>query len=119
LISGDHHISMAIILRLLEAVCLVLVSSQMVGSISKHQCSNFQEDKLKIKPYKRQGARSSPANGRGARSNDRGATTSAAVTKCPYHIDSLAANLTNHSIGCATTGSGKIRYFLPDALVGP
>ena len=32
----DRHISMAIILRLLEAVCLVLVSSRMVGSISSH-----------------------------------------------------------------------------------
>ena len=43
---------MAIILRLLEVVCLILVSSRMVGSISSHQCISFQEDKLKIKPYK-------------------------------------------------------------------
>jgi hypothetical protein len=52
LIRWDHRISMAIILRLLEAVFLVLVSSQMVNSISSHQYSSFQEDKLKIKPCK-------------------------------------------------------------------
>ena len=78
---------MAIILWLLEAVFLVLVSSQMMGSINSHQCSSFQEDKLKIKPYKQQGARSSPANSKGAWSDDRGATAITTVTKCPYHTD--------------------------------
>ena len=68
------------------------------------------------------GARSSPANTRGSRSrsNDKGATTIIAVTKCPYHTDSSAsyrtnpsvfspaANLTNYSAGHAMAGSGKI-----------
>ena len=38
------------------------------------------------------GVGSSPANGRGARSDDKGATTSIEVIECPYHIDSSAAN---------------------------
>ena len=50
----------AIILRLLEAVYLVLVSSRMVSNISSHQHNSFQEDKLMIKPCKRQGSKVKP-----------------------------------------------------------
>ena len=58
---------MAIILWLLEAVYLILVSSRMVGSISSHQRSSFQEDKLKIKPYKQQGGKVKPCQPQGGK----------------------------------------------------
>ena len=84
------------------------------------QDQTLQAARGKVKPYQWQG-----------QGQMTGATASTAVTKCPCHIDSSAAyytkpsvfspaaNLTNHSTGCATAGSGKIQYFLPNASVGP
>ena len=92
------------------------------------------QDKPKILKFsQQQGARSSPANTRGARSrsNDKGATTITAVTKCLCHTDSStsyrmnpsvfnpAANLANYSAGHATAGSGRIQYLISNATVGP
>ena len=79
------------------------------------------------------GARSSLADTREARSrsNNKGATTITAVTKCPCHTDSStsyrmnpsvfnpAANLTNYSAGHATASLGKIQYLISNAIVGP
>ena len=85
------------------------------------------QDKPKILKFsQQQGARSSPANTRGARSrsNDKGETIITAVTKCPCHTDSSAsywmnpsvlspaANLANYSAGRATVGSGNIQYLI-------
>ena len=82
---------MAITLRLSKAVCLVLVSSRMVGRISSHQRSNFQEDKLKIlKPYQQQGGKVKPCKQQGGKDKWQGATTTTVVTQCPYHADDLA-----------------------------
>jgi hypothetical protein len=46
---------MDLILWLWEATYLVLVSSRMVGSSNSHQYNSSQGDRLKIRPYKRQG----------------------------------------------------------------
>jgi hypothetical protein len=55
-----------------------------------------------------------------SKSSDRGAITSSAISKCPCYSDNLAfyftdlsifspaANLTDHSIGCAMAGSREI-----------
>ena len=84
-----------------------------------------------IKPYKQQEGKVKPCQWQGARSNDRGATTSTAVTKCPCHTDesssywtkpslfTLAANLSSYLAGCATAGSREIQYSLSNALDSP
>jgi len=90
------------------------------------------QDKPKILKFsQQQGARSSPAHqGARSRSNDKGAITITAVTKCPCHIDSSASywtnprvfssavNLINYSAGCAMAGLGKIQYLISNATVG-
>ena len=91
------------------------------------------QDKTKILKFsQQQGARSSLADTREARSrsNNKGATTITAVTKCPCHTDSSAsywtnpsvfspaANLINYSAGRAMAGSGKIQYLISNAIVG-
>ena len=132
MIMLDQHIPMVLTLRLWGAMCLVPVNSKMVDSFSSHPYNSFQRDNFKIcKSNKQQGAKSSPTSNRRARSrlDDREATTSIAISKCPCYSDnsafywtdpsilSPAANLTDHSIGCATADSREIQYFLSNASI--
>jgi hypothetical protein len=71
LIKWDQHTSMALILRLWEATYLVLVSSRMVDS-SKPPIQQFPRGQAQDQTLQAAGARSSPANRREARSDDRG-----------------------------------------------
>jgi hypothetical protein len=73
----------------------------------------------KVKLCRSQGGKVKPYQWQGASSDDRGTTTSTAITKCPCRTDSSAANFPNYSAGCATASSGNIQYFLSNASVGP